>query len=102
MPGEPADFVDGNYQLRLSTAPIHVVTGDVGLVDTDGVNDATQTFGFHRLLADFNGDKRVSIHDLVLLRNHFIAPLSGADLNNDGVVDVNDLRLAFRFLGNQV
>ena len=95
---------DGRYELRLDTTLITSAAGQVSLRDNDTLKtDGVHRVGFHRLLGDLNGDKKVNRTDEILLRSllnsfsfqrkfNFAFDLTGpSDGTADGAIDLLDV-----------
>ena len=95
---------DGRYELRLDTTLITSAAGQVSLKDNDSLKtDGVHRVGFHRLLGDLNGDKKVNRTDEILLRSllnsfsfqrkfNFAFDLTGpSDGTADGAIDLLDV-----------
>ena len=91
---------DADYTLSLDTALVTSAEGDTGLVDAwpgdVDPNDGSLNLSFHRLEADFDGDRAVTSIDLFQLRQRLFTaapdPLYeyAFDLNADGFIDNDD------------
>jgi hypothetical protein len=102
-------LADGRYTLRLDTSMITAAdSADNHLADDDGTPDGHRTFGFHRLLGDFDGNGVVDLHDRDLLFDHFGSSVGqplysyAFDLNGDGTINISDYLLWTRLLGHRV
>jgi len=87
-------LADGNYELTLA-GPLSDVAGNLTDYDGDGVpNETGLHFGFHKLLGDYSGDRKVTAVDFLLWKQHYgtFVPPSDAqyDLSGDGRVTAAD------------
>lgn len=96
---------DGRYEVQLDTTLIAAADDSTPLSDEDGTADALHRLAFHRLLADFNGDAKISRKDLGLLRTHYRSRVGeerydfAFDLDSDGKINRRDYLILRRRKG---
>lgn len=80
---------DDHYLILLATGGIRAQRAqNVFLADVDlAPNDGVQSFGFHRLLADFTGDDFIDTADYLLFQRHY--PSRAGDSRYDPVFDLD-------------
>jgi hypothetical protein len=82
---------DGKYTLTVNGGAITVQASGLALdADADGTAGGLQSFDFHRLFGDANGDGAVGTNDFVLFRQAFNGMNNIFDFDGDGFVSVND------------
>ncbi len=92
---------DNHFQMLLNARGIRSrVAQDYQLADTDIVpSDGVDTYQFHQLMADFNGNDRVDEADYDLFQNFFPSQEGDGryywvyDLNHDGRIDLYDYNI---------
>ena len=96
---------NGNYALSLSPTVLDAA-GNTLDARGDGSSGATATFAFHKLLGDFNGDRRVTSADYLLWNRAYGRTTAAVDpafdLNGDGRVTSADYVLWNRQYGTSV
>jgi hypothetical protein len=99
---------DGRYEVQLDTTLIAAADDGTALSDEDGTIDALHRLTFHRLLADFNGDAKISRKDLGLLREHYRSRVGDErydfafDLDSDGKINRRDYLILRRRKGHSI
>ena len=94
---------DGVYELHLLPAAFVDASGSTLDVDGDGISDGatgkTLAVPFHSLLGDIDGDRAVTVRDVLAVRSLVGSTIEqddfnpGADVNADGAVTGTDMRI---------